>query len=112
MRARPWACTNAAQPRPLCCASGWRQRAAAPSSRPAVKLERQMSRVLSQLPASALLGHRLRGRFLAGLLGFLATPRAAAAVPFAAPPGTWYGWTWLHSGAKRAAASARGGRAG
>jgi hypothetical protein len=33
--------------------------------------------------------HRLRGRFLAGLLGFLATPRAAAAAPLAPSSGGW-----------------------
>ena len=59
-------------------------------------------------PGTAPPPHRLRGRFLAGLLGFFATPRAAAAVPFAAAPGTWYGWTWLRSGS-REWGSLRGG---
>ncbi len=54
---------------------------------------------------AALPPHRLRGRFLAGLDGFLATPRAAAATPLLTSGGGSE-TAWLRAGRGRQAASA------
>jgi hypothetical protein len=53
-----------------------------------------MAACYATLPSQPLLptdhvNHRLRGRFLAGLLGFLATPLAAAATPLPSSGGGW-----------------------